>query len=44
MNKINYEKPELNAAEFGKFVQGATFIPGNNDLFGDNAGEGNNGE
>jgi hypothetical protein len=44
MEKFDYEKPLLNAAEFGKFVQGATFIPGNNDLFGDNANEGNGGE
>ena len=26
--KINYENPELTEAKFGKFVQGASAIPG----------------
>jgi hypothetical protein len=39
MKKFDYEKPELNVAEFGKFVQGAS-VPGGNSPFGNNGNEG----
>ena len=37
--KIDYEKPELLEAEFGKFITGSSGVPG-----GDSSGKGEDGD